>query len=109
MAITGIYANVACSDLARSRDWYETLFGRAPDAEPMDGLVEWHWDPHGFQLHNDPAKAGNGTLTLMTSGLHAEKARLAGLGAGEVEPAAHFSILRLRDPDGNLVVLAGDA
>jgi len=109
MSIDGIYANVACCDLRQSRDWYTTLFGREPDAAPMDGLVEWHWGDHGFQLHENEAKAGSGTLTLRAEGLTAEWERLTPLDPGPVGTATHLSILQLHDPDGNLVVLAGEA
>lgn len=109
MAITGIYANLSCSDVERSRDWYETLFDRAPDANPMTGLFEWHWGNHGFQLHENAGAAGKGTLTLMAGGLIAERARLAGFEPGEIEKANQTCIMKLRDPDGNLVVMAGDA
>lgn len=109
MPIAALYANLACSDLARSRAWYATLMGREPDAEPMEGLVEWHHgEGAGLQLYagEGAAKAGHGTLTLIVSGLRAERERLRSLDPGEVEPGDLTSLVRLADPDGNLVVLA---
>lgn len=107
MGLTAIYANLACSDLGRSRAWYEVVFGRAPDASPMRGLHEWH---HGetaaLQLHEDAEKAGRGTLTLGVDDVRAERERLDALAPGEVEEANYTTICRLQDPDGNLVVLA---
>jgi hypothetical protein len=41
MPIVRIYAHLNCSNLAKSLPWFEKLFGRAPDAQPMDGLAEW--------------------------------------------------------------------
>lgn len=108
MPLTAIYANVACRDLESSARWYGTLFGRDPDAAPMDGLVEWHHgEAAGFQLHRNPEKAGRGTLTLIVSDIASERERVAALGPGEVEAADYVSIVRMQDPDGNLVVLAG--
>lgn len=109
MAIEVLYAQIACADLKRSTIWFGRLFGRAPDARPMKGLAEWrHGASAGLQLFEDAANAGHGTLTLVVSGLREERARLdkAGLAPGEVEAAARNSLVRLRDPDGNLVVLA---
>jgi hypothetical protein len=41
--------------------------------------------------------------------LRDERSRLtdAGLSPGVVEEADHVNIVRMRDPDGNLIVLAG--
>jgi len=86
MPLTAIYANLACSDLGRSRAWFATLFGREPDAAPMEGLVEWHHgEGAGFQLSaegEDDAKAGRGTLTPIVSDLRGERSRLAALSPG---------------------------
>ena len=75
----------------------------------MAGLVEWHHGADaGMQLWQDAANAGHGTLTLLVSGIAEEHARLlaAGLEPGAVEPGDKISLIRLRDPDKNLVVLA---
>lgn len=109
MAIETIFANVSCSDLSLSEPWYEKLFGRAADRHPMAGLAEWHFTASAeVQLYQDKARAGHSTLTLGVLPLGPERARLvaAGIAAGEIENARDFFILRLSDPDGNLVVLA---
>ena len=109
MAIEKIYAHLNCSNLDLSIRWFEQLFDRAPDARPMDGLAEWHYGHDtGMQLFEDNANAGHGTLTLIVSGLRQEHARLADgeLQPGRVEASDSISLLRLRDPDGNLIVLA---
>jgi hypothetical protein len=75
----------------------------------MEGLVEWHHGAvAGLQLFEDAAHAGHGTLTLIVEDLRAERARLAGLGLGpgEVESGDAVSLVKVRDPDDNLVVLA---
>lgn len=104
-----IYAQLSCSDLAGSRAWFEKLFGRPPDARPMAGLAEWHHGKSaGLQLFEQADHAGHGTLTLIVDGLAGERQRLenAGLAPGAIEPATYVSLFRLRDPDGNLVVVA---
>lgn len=107
MALRKIYAQLACRSLSASRPWFERLFGRAPDATPMDGLAEWHHgDGAGFQLFEDPKNAGHGTLTMIVAGLAAERMRVDSLKPGEIEDAAYVTLVRLNDPDGNLIVLA---
>ncbi|WP_425410680.1 VOC family protein [Hyphococcus sp.] len=109
MAIEKIYAQLSCSDIVNSAKWFQTLFGRAPDARPMNGLVEWrHEKQAGFQLFENPGDAGRGTMTLIVSALQKEHERLteAGMAPPAIEPADSVSLVRLRDPDGNLVVLA---
>jgi hypothetical protein len=106
---TGIYAQLSCADLSASVKWYEKLFGRVPDAHPMEGLVEWHLrDSAGLQRYENAKDAGHGTLTLIVTGWRDEHARLdkVGLAPGDIEPATSTSLVRLRDLDGNLVVLA---
>lgn len=109
MALTAIFAQLSCSELEESIGWFRRLFGRDPDARPMAGLAEWHEGKSaGFQLFEAAADAGHGTMTLIVSDVAGDRARLieAGLQPGPVEAADYSSICRMRDPDGNLVVLA---
>ena len=109
MALTTFFAQVACSDLGTSKAWFETIFDRPFDAAPMDGLVEWHHgDSAGLQLFRQPDNAGHTTLTLLVDDLSGERDRLtdAGMQVGEIERADTVDIVRMDDPDGNLVVLA---
>jgi predicted enzyme related to lactoylglutathione lyase len=109
MTLSAIYAQLSCSDLKKSSEWFSAVFDRKPDATPMAGLAEWHHKQSaGFQLFQDRKNAGKGTLTLIVNDIESEQARLtgAGLKPGEIEPADYTTIARLRDPDGNLVVLA---
>ena len=109
MGIATVFANVSCRDLAASEPWYAKLFGKAPLRRPMPGLAEWQFtDSAEVQLHQAPEHAGHSVLTLGVMPLEPERARLvaAGLDPGPVEEADDYFLLRLRDPDGNLVVLA---
>jgi hypothetical protein len=109
MAIQTVFAHVSCANLETSRAWYEKLFGTPPTREPMPRLVEWHvTDSAEVQLYEEPDHAGASTLTLGVLPLEPERARLekAGLAPGPIEKADSFYIMRLRDPDQNLVVLA---
>jgi hypothetical protein len=107
MALQKIYAQLSCSDLAVSTQWFTAVFGRAPDETPMPGLAEWHHGSEaGFQLFQNPDNAGKGTLTLIVSELDQEYQRLGYLKPGNIEHADYVDLIRMRDPDGNLVVLA---
>ncbi|WP_296747320.1 glyoxalase/bleomycin resistance/dioxygenase family protein [Mesorhizobium sp.] len=109
MGIETIFAHVSCSYLETSTKWYEKLFGRPPARRPMDGLVEWQFtDSAEVQLFEDKDKAGTSTLTLGVLPLEPERKRLAdsGLAPGPIEETKDFYIMRMRDPDDNLVVLA---
>jgi hypothetical protein len=109
MSIQTIFAHISCADLARSEAWYAHLFGKPATRHPMAGLAEWHFTESAeMQLYEDSTNAGHGTLTLGVLPLEPERDRLerAGLKPGPVEEADNFFIVRLRDPDQNLVVLA---
>lgn len=109
MPLKSIFANLSCTDLERSTEWFTTLFQRKPDTTPMEGLAEWHHgEQAGFQLYKNPKAAGHGTLTLIVSDIRAERSRLSASGMlpGKIEAADYTTICRIRDPDGNLVVLA---
>jgi hypothetical protein len=78
MPIQKVFAHVSCSNLEQSKQWYATLFGRPPDAEPMQHLAEWHHgDNAGMQLFENASASGKSTLTLIVSALREEHRRLA--------------------------------
>jgi hypothetical protein len=109
MAIETIFAHVSCSNLEVSIGWYEGLFGKPPLRRPMPGLAEWQFTNSAeVQLFEDKEKAGTSTLTLGVLQLTPERQRLvgAGLDPGPIEEADNFWIMRMHDPDGNLVVFA---
>jgi hypothetical protein len=109
MSIETVFAHVSCSDVATSAPWYEKLFGRPPLRRPMPGLVEWQFsDSAEVQLSEQKEHAGHTTLTLGVLPLEPERKRLeeAGLDPGPIEETDGYFILRLLDPDRNLVVLA---
>lgn len=109
MTLRKVYAHLNCSDLDESIRWFAAIFARGPDVRPMEGLAEWHHgDSAGFQLFQNSKDAGHGTLTLIVDGLEDERQRIdaAGLSPGDIEAASYVKLVRLRDPDENLVVLA---
>lgn len=110
MTITGVLAQATVADLDIAADWYRRLFDRAPDARPMDGLLEWHLgDGFGVQVWAEPERAGRSTVVLQVDDLDAVARRLRDAGITDVVPqdATSSRILPMEDPDGNRVVLTG--
>lgn len=109
MSIQTIFAHVSCADINVSALWYEKLFGKAPIRRPMPGLVEWQFsDSAEVQLHEEKEHAGSSTLTLGVLPLEPERKRLeqTGLKPGPIEETNGYFIMRIRDPDHNLIVFA---
>ena len=110
MTFTSVLAQATVTDGATAESWYTTLFERAPDRRPMDGLLEWHLaGGSGVQVWAEPARAGRSTVVLATDDLDAVAARLtsAGVAHGGPEPGGGQRTVLLADPDGNRVVLLG--
>jgi hypothetical protein len=42
MTFSTVYAVISTANVDAARDWYERLFGRAADREPMAGVLEWY-------------------------------------------------------------------
>jgi catechol 2,3-dioxygenase-like lactoylglutathione lyase family enzyme len=110
MAITRILAQMTVADLTVATQWYSRLFGREPDARPMEGLIEWHLaDAFGVQVWAESDRAGRSTMVLDESDLDAFVQGLdhAGIPHPEPQNATTSRILLLEDPDGNRIVITG--
>lgn len=111
MSIEHVLAVVPATDVERSRRWYEKLFGRAADNNPMPTLVEWQVVPGGWvQVFADDQHAGSTTVNFAVQDLddHIDGLQQRGLEPGEVVDAdkgVRLSVLT--DPDGNKVWLIG--
>ena len=110
MALKRLLAQAVVTDLEAAERWYATLFGSAPHARPMDGLLEWHLaDTFGVQVWRDPTRAGRSAMVIDESDLDGLAARLASTGLGDASPelGGGSRVLILTDPDGNHVVFSG--
>jgi predicted enzyme related to lactoylglutathione lyase len=108
--ITYVLAQCTVNDPVSAERWYTTLFGRGPDARPMDGLIEWHpVDGNGLQVYCEPERSGRSTVVFGESDLDEAADRLAagGLTRDRPQPGGPGRTLILADPDGNRVVLVG--
>jgi hypothetical protein len=110
LAIEKVLAGIAVGDFVSARDWYGRLLGRAPDAEPMGGLAEWHPSEHGgIQLVQDGDRAGSSLLTLVVGSLEERLAALEAeaIAAGPVVGTPGLvQAVTVADPEGNLITFA---
>jgi glyoxylase I family protein len=111
MSIEHVLAVVPVADVEKSRRWYETLFGRAADNNPMPNLVEWQVVPGGWvQVFTDHQHAGSTVVNFAVRDLdaHIDELNQRGLEPGEVvEANKGVRLSVLTDPDGNKVWLIG--
>ena len=110
MTIQNVLAQATVSDLAAAEEWYSAVFGRRPDARPMDGLIEWRLrDTFGVQVWLEPERAGRSSMVLGEDDLDGLAARLAeaGIEHSGPEQVTESRILSLEDPDGNRVLVSG--
>jgi hypothetical protein len=111
MSIEHVLAVVPVSDLQVSSRWYEALFGRPADNNPMPTLAEWQVVPGAWvQIFIDSERAGSGLLNFAVEDLptHVDGLRQRGLEPGDITGAnkgVHLSAIT--DPDGNTISLIG--
>lgn len=109
MTITNVLAGIAVEDLGLSLVWYEYLFGRPADARTMADVAEWKL-PGGGWVHvmTDQDRAGASVTLLIVDDLSDELGRLEMHGIKPFAKATghFFNTAKLRDPDGNLIILS---
>jgi len=110
MEIRNVLAQATVRDQDAAERWYSMVFGRKPDARPMDGLLEWHFgDAMGVQVCAEPDRAGRSCFVITVNDLDAVADQLGAAGIADATPAEATSsrILPIEDPDGNRIVFAG--
>jgi predicted enzyme related to lactoylglutathione lyase len=110
MEIQNVLAQATVRDENAAAAWYSKLFGRAPDARPMDGLLEWHFgDAMGVQVWAEADRAGCSSVVITVSDLDAVAEQLKAAGVTDASPteATSSRVLVVEDPDGNRIVFAG--
>jgi hypothetical protein len=109
MQITKVLAGVAVGNLDQAKGWYEVFFARPVDAEPMNGLAEWHTPCGVVQLVLDEQRAGGSLVTVWVQDSRGALADLAARGGPEValDDVTSDKVLfaELLDPDGNAVTV----
>lgn len=106
MATTTVLAVICVSDSKQSQPFYEQLFGKPADLNPMGSLFEWQITDSGWvQVFEDTEKAGSSYLTLGVDDFDAHLADLAarGVEAEEIPADAPMRLAQVKDPDGNVI------
>ena len=109
MGISTIFANVSCRDWRQaSRGTRNCLAARRVGIRCRALRSGISPTVRRVQLYEQREHAGHSTLTLGVLPLEPERGRLvdAGLDPGPIEEADDYFIMRIRDPDQNLVVFA---
>jgi hypothetical protein len=110
MTIQRMLANMTVTDLDSAVPWYTKLFGSAPDANPMEGLVEWHLDEKfGVQVWAEAERAGRSSMVLDETDLDERLVSVTevGLANDGIQQASSSRILVVVDADGNRIVFTG--
>jgi glyoxylase I family protein len=113
MSIEHVLAVVPVSDFDAAHQWYERLFGRAPDNLPMPGrLVEWRVTESGWlQVTTDEARAGSALINFAVDRLDRHVAELSqrGLITDAIETVNKgVQLSSFTDPDGNTITFIGN-
>jgi predicted enzyme related to lactoylglutathione lyase len=109
MQIDKVLSALAVSDLEPAKRWYQTLFGRPADTEPMPGLTEWHTPGGVIQLVLDGQRAGGSLVTVWVPDARQALKDLAERGGPSVEldevTSDKVLFATVTDPDGNAITI----
>ena len=112
MNVNHVLTVAPVADIAKSREWYQRLFDRKPDNNPMETLIEWQLTSNGWlQVTADPERAGSAQVNLAVGHLADQVAELRsrGIDIGEIQPMHNgVEICSITDPDGNVITLIGN-
>jgi catechol 2,3-dioxygenase-like lactoylglutathione lyase family enzyme len=109
MNLQKTYTSLFTTQLAAAERWYTKLLGRGPDNRPMKTLVQWEFsDLSGLAVSSDDEIAARGAMFLYVDDVAAERRRLKELGIeiGDDIEGDYSTLARVRDPDGNVLMLA---
>ncbi|HYI20320.1 MAG TPA: VOC family protein [Solirubrobacteraceae bacterium] len=106
-----LFAGMRVRDLEAARGFYDRLFGSAPAFFPNDEEAVWEVAEHRYVYALvDPARAGDGLVTLFAEDLDAVAAEISGRGLEPAERETYDNGVRklvYRDPDGNELGIGG--
>jgi predicted enzyme related to lactoylglutathione lyase len=109
MSIENAIASVAVKDLKTAAKWYENVFGRPADSNPMPDVEEWKFERGGWlQVYQLADRAGSGSVTLAVTNLDEEirKLRAMGVDTSQQSLGAKVKVVMITDPDGNHIAFA---
>jgi hypothetical protein len=114
LEFAGAAIDVAVTDLERSEQFYTVLVGRPCDLRPRPDQREWrlHLRPEMvLRLTVRPEAAGHSTAAIGVRNVVRERTRLSSEWPDLPQPTEKpgvIVVVRLTDPDGNIVILWQD-
>lgn len=109
--IEHVLAVVAVRDIDSAREWYEKLFDRRPDNNPMPSLVEWRLASAAWlQVTVDPGRAGSSLFNVAVEEIEVfvDSARSRGIDFGTIVDANKgVRLSTVCDTDGNSITAIG--
>jgi hypothetical protein len=110
MSFVNVVPSLQVSEFETTVEWYERLFGRAPDRRPMDGCVEWQLaSTGGLQIFRNPDQPATATFIIGLDDVNVFVTELdqRGMSAEPFDvPSGQFRLAQLQDPAGNTVILS---
>jgi hypothetical protein len=107
--LKNVLAYSAVRDIDEAIRWYKMLIGREPDAQPMNGLAEWHFEAGGWlQVNENKLLAGRSSVTMVETDIEdrIKQLKKAGIEPKSVMRGDQVSVAIISDPDGNQIVFA---
>lgn len=113
MQFEHLLANMTVRDITSSGPWYERLFGRPADTNPMESLQEWKVTESAWLQvsSNTEALIGRGQVCLAVKDVRQAIAELKerGIQLGDIQPVSdRVEVSTVNDPDGNLIIFIGN-
>ena len=109
MDLKNVYAGVMTSDIEKSLKFYENLFDRESDYNPMKILHEWDFQDGGvLQLVEDKDRAGKSSITLLVENIDSVRKSLEEKNI-QVEQKTESEIAKtitISDPENNRITFA---
>ena len=109
MSIENALAGIAVKDLGAAVRWYEKVFDRSADSQPMPEVAEWRFAKGGWiQVFQDAERAGSSSVTLAVDDLDETVSALNAKGIETTNRRDTKSVktAMINDLDGNRIVLA---
>lgn len=109
MTIQNVIASLAVKDVKTAAAWYQRLFLRPPDSDPMPEVVEWKFARGGWlQVYQLPERAGRGSCTLAVADIASVISHLKSLGidTSQTTLGEKVKTVMITDPDGNHLAFA---
>ena len=112
MRVDRVYGVICVRTIEVALEFYAQVFGREPDARPMESLGEWYpVQGGGIQVFEEAERAGTSYATLNVPDITELVSELESRGLSVDKSGIDFDPFRLAsvtDPDGNRVTFAQD-